>query len=180
MRNIRSLSLMALAAGTLVLAGCATEGYPNSYNGYSNAPGYSQGYPSGPVTRPAPGYAQDYYNPGYVRYGTVYNLRTVPVQTGTSGAGVAIGGVGGAVLGNQIGRGSGRTAATVLGAVGGAVLGNEIEKRNYRTVQGVELQIEVDGTREMITVTQPEQGQNFRIGSRVRLTEQNGRWVASY
>lgn len=184
-RTLRSATLAIVASAALALVGCAAPGtYSNPYGsngGYGSAPsyganpnygnnGYNQGYGGNQYNNP-------YNNPG-VRYGTVYNMRTVPVQTDTSGAGIGIGAVAGGVLGNQIGKGSGRTAATILGAVGGGFLGNEIEKRNYRTVQGVELQVEVEGSREMITVVQPDQGQNFRIGSRVRLVEQNGRWVA--
>jgi len=39
----------------------------------------------------------------------------------------------GGLLGNQIGAGHGRDAATVVGAVGGGVAGNEIEKRAKAT-----------------------------------------------
>ena len=41
------------------------------------------------------------------------------------GAGAVIGGL----LGNQVGKGSGRTLATIAGAVGGGMLGNEIQKQ---------------------------------------------------
>ena len=44
-----------------------------------------------------------------------------------SGAGAAMGAIAGGVLGNQIGGGSGRAAATALGIFGGAILGNNIE-----------------------------------------------------
>ncbi len=50
---------------------------------------------------------------------------TVPGQK--SGAGALLGGVAGGAIGNQIGGGSGRAAATMLGLVGGAMLGNSIE-----------------------------------------------------
>jgi outer membrane lipoprotein SlyB len=38
------------------------------------------------------------------------------------------GAVAGGLLGNQFGRGTGRTAMTVLGAVGGGFAGNSVEK----------------------------------------------------
>lgn len=44
-----------------------------------------------------------------------------------TGAGAAMGAVAGGVIGNQIGHGSGRAAATLLGVVGGAVLGDRVE-----------------------------------------------------
>jgi outer membrane lipoprotein SlyB len=58
-------------------------------------------------------------------------------EISTKGQGGALGVIGGAVvgglLGNQIGAGHGREAATVVGAVGGGVAGNEIEKRANST-----------------------------------------------
>lgn len=46
-----------------------------------------------------------------------------------SAVGMIAGGVGGALLGNQLGGGIGKDIATVAGAVGGAYAGKEIEKR---------------------------------------------------
>jgi uncharacterized protein YcfJ len=54
---------------------------------------------------------------------------------GTTGAGAVIGGVAGGALGNQVGHGGGRAAATVLGVIGGAVLGNTIEGNQAPTTQ---------------------------------------------
>ncbi len=51
-----------------------------------------------------------------------------------SGVGVATGAVIGGLLGNQVGRGNGRSLATVAGAVGGGYAGNEIEKRTHKTM----------------------------------------------
>ena len=57
----------------------------------------------------------------------VCSQQQVVSQGGKTGAGAAIGAVAGGVIGNQIGHGSGRAAATAVGIVGGAVLGNHIE-----------------------------------------------------
>ena len=43
--------------------------------------------------------------------------------------GVAGGAVAGGVLGNQVGKGTGNTVATVGGAVAGGVIGNEVQKK---------------------------------------------------
>ena len=51
----------------------------------------------------------------------------VAVQQNKSGAGAVMGAIAGGVLGNQIGGGSGKAAATALGIFGGAILGNNIE-----------------------------------------------------
>ena len=79
------------------------SGYGDGYGyGYGNANGYGYGYGYGNTN--AIGYASGYG--GERQYG-----------------GAVIGGVAGALLGNQIGRGHGREAATALGAVVGAFAG---------------------------------------------------------
>ncbi|MEO7641446.1 MAG: glycine zipper 2TM domain-containing protein [Ramlibacter sp.] len=45
----------------------------------------------------------------------------------TSGAGSVIGAIAGGLLGNTIGHGGGRAAATALGVMGGALVGNSVE-----------------------------------------------------
>ncbi|RYF35853.1 MAG: glycine zipper 2TM domain-containing protein, partial [Comamonadaceae bacterium] len=45
----------------------------------------------------------------------------------TSGAGSIIGAIAGGLLGNTIGHGGGRAAATALGVMGGALVGNSVE-----------------------------------------------------
>lgn len=60
---------------------------------------------------------------------------SVKKQKGEAGAvGLIAGGVAGALLGNQVGSGSGKDAATIAGAAGGAIIGNQIEKK-VNTVQ---------------------------------------------
>lgn len=57
-------------------------------------------------------------------------LGVVTLQGGApTGTGAVVGGLAGAAVGNQFGRGGGRTAMTVLGAVGGAVAGHQIEQQ---------------------------------------------------
>lgn len=69
----------------------------------------------------------------------VCNNQPVAVQPPTSGGGAVIGGLAGGAIGNQIGHGSGRAAATMLGLVGGALLGNQIEgNNNAAQVQNVQ------------------------------------------
>lgn len=63
-------------------------------------------------------------------------------KAGTSNAlGVVAGGAAGALLGNQVGSGSGKTLATIAGAVGGAYAGKKIQERsNGSRVWTVEVQ----------------------------------------
>ncbi len=50
----------------------------------------------------------------------------------TSGGGALLGAIVGGALGNTVGRGDGRRAATIGGAVIGGAIGNEVEKNDRR------------------------------------------------
>jgi outer membrane lipoprotein SlyB len=89
-----------------------------------------------------------------------------PIERSTKPAGVGIGtvagGVLGAVLGNQVGHGGGRTAATILGAVGGGFAGNAIEGHvRKETVYQVGVRME-DGSQRLVEVARAPS-----VGSRV-------------
>lgn len=60
--------------------------------------------------------------------GKVVSVRTGEQQGKGSAVGLIGGGVVGALLGNQIGQGSGRDIATIAGAAGGAYAGHKIEE----------------------------------------------------
>ena len=49
------------------------------------------------------------------------------VQQPRSGVGAVVGALAGGILGNQVGGGSGRAAATAIGVIGGAILGDQLE-----------------------------------------------------
>ncbi|MEO6017283.1 MAG: glycine zipper 2TM domain-containing protein [Polaromonas sp.] len=130
-----------------------------------------------PVPQPAPAYAG--VSPAPSPYPVqapvvVHQVCTVcgsiesvtPVQRSTKsagpGMGAVAGGVLGAVLGNQVGSGNGKTAATILGAIGGGFAGNAVEKNvRKETVYQVGVRME-DGSRRTIEVAQPPS-----VGSRV-------------
>jgi uncharacterized protein YcfJ len=65
--------------------------------------------------------------------------RKAPVQDQNRIAGTAIGAVVGGLVGNQFGRGSGKTLATVGGAVAGGYAGNQVQEgmqnRDVQTTQ---------------------------------------------
>lgn len=63
---------------------------------------------------------------------------TVTVQSSKSGAGAAMGAIAGGVVGNQVGQGSGRVAATALGIFGGAILGDKIESTPSPQMQSIQ------------------------------------------
>lgn len=68
-----------------------------------------------------------------------------------SGAGAIMGGIAGGALGNTIGGGNGKTAATVLGVIGGAMLGDNIEGSPGEQTQNIQ-RCEVQTTFENRTV----------------------------
>lgn len=95
-----------------------------------------------------------------------------PIQRTTKsdgpGMGAVAGGVLGAVLGNQMGQGNGRTAATVLGAVGGGFAGNAIEANMKKvTVYQVGLRMD-DGSRRTMEISQAP-----AVGSQVTVEGEN-------
>ncbi len=105
--------------------------------------------------------------------GTVESVTPVQRSTKSEGPGVGAvaGGVLGAVLGNQVGHGNGRAAATVLGAVGGGFAGNAIEGNMKKvTVYQVGVRME-DGSRRNVEISQAP-----NIGSRVTVEGSNLRY----
>lgn len=96
--------------------------------------------------------------------GTVEAVTPVTREGQASGVGMVGGAVVGGVLGNQVGKGNGRTAATVLGAVGGGWAGNTIEKNMKKTTAySVRVRMQ-DGTSRTI-----EQSAAPMVGSKVTL-----------
>src|SRR4051812_26589859 len=104
MKPSRTLAAAAIAVSA-VLTGCASSDTQPYNSGYSN--GYNNTASSG--------------------YGTVESIQVVQGDGHTSGAGAIVGGLVGALAGNQVGSGGGRTAATVAGGVAGAAIGNKVE-----------------------------------------------------
>lgn len=81
--------------------------------------------------KPAPGKAASAKST-CANCGVVETVRTVQLEGNASGIGAVAGGVTGALVGNQFGRGGGNTAMTLIGAAGGAYAGNSIEKNMNR------------------------------------------------
>ncbi|MCK9382815.1 MAG: glycine zipper 2TM domain-containing protein [Sulfuritalea sp.] len=111
-----------------------------------------------PYVPPAP--------PPCIDCGVIANVREVTNEAQASGAGAVIGGIAGAALGSNVGRGNTRTLASIAGAVGGGLLGNSIEKSQRSTV-GFQVTVRMeDGTTRMIPAdTMP----SWRIGDKVKL-----------
>jgi outer membrane lipoprotein SlyB len=75
------------------------------------------------------------------------------------------------VLGSTVGKGDGRTAATVGGAVAGGAIGHQVEKNNRGADYSWRFRVDMDNGRE-VTVMQGD-NPDVRSGDRVRVF--NGR-----
>jgi outer membrane lipoprotein SlyB len=72
------------------------------------------------------------------------------------------------VLGNQVGGGTGRTAATVAGAAGGALAGHELEKGGQASDQVYRVNVRMDNG-ALQTLVQESTG-GLQVGERVRVS----------
>lgn len=73
--------------------------------------------------------------------GRVLGVRTSEKKGDSNALGLIAGGAAGALLGHQVGGGTGRDVATVAGAVGGAYAGKKIqEKANSSTIWTVDVE----------------------------------------
>lgn len=113
------------------------------------------------------------YGPGYpartqgVEVGVVEAARPVVLQGPESGAGAFGGSLLGGLAGSAVGAGAGNAAAIFGGMILGALTGSAIERDANRR-PGVEVMLRLDSGRTA-TVVQPDAGEGFRPGDRVRL-----------
>ncbi len=106
--------------------------------------------------------------PPCLECGTISAITPIHVKGEASGTGAVVGGVTGALVGNQFGRGNGRTAMTVVGAAGGAYAGNEIEKNSKSyTVYRISVRME-DGTLRNVSQRNPPA---YVVGDPVRVID---------
>ncbi|MEO8202642.1 MAG: glycine zipper 2TM domain-containing protein [Betaproteobacteria bacterium] len=151
---------------------------PESYGRDASAGSQPLGYPPVPADyRPQPS-AQSPAQPNDYRpapvvqrqrcvdCGVVESMREVSRPGEGTGLGAVAGGIGGLILGKQVGNGKGSNVAAVLGAAGGAYAGNEIEKRT-RAGKTYELSVRMeDGSYRTISLNaQP----SWRTGDHVRV-----------
>lgn len=99
--------------------------------------------------------------------GEVVSIEPIRTRPQGNGTGAVIGGVLGAVVGNQFGHGGGRAITTVLGAAGGAVAGNNVERNHREGIVGYRVSVRLDnGTSRTF---QENDASEFRVGDRVRV-----------
>ena len=155
MRTSRFAPIAAGVAAAALLAACGSVPLSGPVSSYPST------YPTA-----APAMA-----PASLEYGRVTNIEFFQGGTTSSGInvpGALIGAVAGAVLGNQVGSGSGRDAATVLGGVAGAAVGSQVGRPSTATTGAVyRVSIQTDQG-AMRTYDVPTTGE-LRIGDRVRV-----------
>jgi outer membrane lipoprotein SlyB len=101
--------------------------------------------------------------------GVVQSVREISEPAKSSnGLGPIVGGIAGALIGNQFGHGNGRTVTTVAGAAGGALLGNTVEK-DARATKHWEIVVRLDdgSTRTLTSQVAPF----WHGGERVRMVD---------
>lgn len=99
--------------------------------------------------------------------GTVIGVHETEKKGEGGAVGMIAGGVAGALLGNQIGAGNGRTVATVAGAAGGAYAGKKVEE-HVRTTKIWAVKVRMDGGEEKTFSFEKDPG--FRNGDPVKLS----------
>lgn len=98
--------------------------------------------------------------------GEVAAVNAIAQKGEGSWIGPVAGGVGGAILGKQMGKGSGNTIMTILGAAGGAYAGHKVEQKVRTTTRwDVVVRMEDGSTRTVSAAEQPL----WRVGDRVRV-----------
>lgn len=147
---------------------------------------------------------QDDYNTNYQNntdIAQIINIRNVAQVRESNGGGAVVGAILGGIIGNQLGRNddsrgsrydrrgygrhydnrshgsneAGRAAATVGGAILGGIIGNEVDRSASEQINATEITLRLaNGRTQTVLMNNPGQ---FRIGDRVRVGMQNGRWV---
>lgn len=113
-----------------------------------------------------------------VMYGTIIESRPVQVASNNSDnkvGGAIVGGLAGAIIGNQFGKGSGKTAMTGLGAIGGAMAGNALADngQNARWSRQWTVRLQQGGVIQVV-----QDSQNLYVGQRVRvIQDSNGTYL---
>jgi outer membrane lipoprotein SlyB len=123
------------------------------------------------VAAPAPATAaptaQKAAAPACADCGKVVSVTTGEREGKGSALGVVGGGLAGALLGNQVGSGHGRTLATIAGAAGGAYAGNKVEGK-MKTVKFWTVRVQMDSGEER--TFEFEQDPGYSNGSLVRVS----------
>ncbi|ATE58867.1 hypothetical protein CCZ27_01860 [Thauera sinica] len=107
-----------------------------------------------------------------VQFGTVAGVRGVNLEGTKTPIGTVTGAAVGGIAGSSVGSGKGSAVGAVLGAVVGGLAGAAVEEGATRQV-GVEVTVQLDNG-QYLAVVQADEGENFRVGERVRVLRDAG------
>lgn len=107
--------------------------------------------------------------------GVVDSIREITQPGEGSGLGAVAGGVVGAILGHQVGGGTGKKIATVAGAAGGAYAGHQIEKSQRKTTRYEVIVRMNDGSNRSVMM---DMVPGWQVGEHVRI--ENGTLVRDH
>ena len=147
------LKRMFLAVAAMMLvASCAPMYHGQARGDYSRGdyPAQSRG---------------DYYERGCEDCGRVVSIQSIGTRDNRLGGGTVLGAIVGGALGQQVGKGDGRKAATIAGAVAGGAIGHEVEKDQRRSVY-YRIVVRMDRSGRAYSYEQPNHYQ-LRRGDRV-------------
>lgn len=158
MRNLSRLAaIVSGGAAAAMLAACAS---------------YSAGPVAGPGHAPAP-YPMHAAPVAGTEFGRIVNIEYLPVgavyRRQPNALGAIVGGIAGALIGNQFGSGGGRAAATVLGGVAGAGVGNAIAHNQAGVVTQPGYRITMQTDQGLIRTYEVPATGDLRVGDRVRI-----------
>jgi outer membrane lipoprotein SlyB len=88
--------------------------------------------------------ARDGYSRGCDDCGRVVRVESIGRRDNRVGGGTVLGAIVGGALGNQVGKGDGRKAATIAGAVAGGAIGHNVEKDRRRSNHYVRISVRMD------------------------------------
>ena len=164
MRTTRLASIAGGVAVAALVSACTTDRSVAVNVPPQPAPVYSSTTVS---PAPAPGYASA---PASIEFGRVTNIEYFPGGVSRSGPnvpGAILGAVAGGLIGNQVGSGNGRAAATVLGGAAGAAVGSQVGRTT--NVADAVYRVTVQTDNGVIRYYDVPATGDLRVGDRVRV-----------
>lgn len=121
------------------------------------------------ITQPAQ--ARDHrYERGCDNCGRIVRIQSIGQRSNHVGGGTVLGAIVGGALGNQVGKGDGRKAATIAGALAGGAIGHNVEKDNRRSRSYYRILVRMDHGRSASF----EQPDDYRLRQGDRVYIDNG------
>ncbi len=113
----------------------------------------------------------NYYERGCEDCGRVIRIESIGQRDNRVGGGTVLGAIVGGALGNQIGKGDGRKAATIVGALAGGAVGHDIEKDRRRSRTYYRILVRMDRNGRTYSF---EQADDYRLRRGDRVYIDNG------